>query len=583
MKDEPAPLAPAPALPRWALPLLLALFAGGLLCIMPSLRAYYFGDEHFYTDSALQMHQTGRILAPTFADGSLRFNKPVLSYWMILASFRLFGISVLTSRLPSLIAGLLILLLTRKLATRLFRSEPAGWLAVLILACNLNFMTACMRATPDIFLCLFSLIALTGFSNLLLGEPRKSDAWIGYLGAGLAVASKGLLGLLLLAFVWLFAAARPDRAARLRALWRPLPMLAGLALALGWFVAVYLTYGDPALQGFFHDQVGDRVSRSAGPILANLFLYSAGLLLPFFPWSLLLAGALCLERGRLAGVWRGRLPAFALILVWYGLLLVVFSSANTTRIRYILPAFPLLAAGAAALLVDALNLPSLARLTRRTVCGIAWFAILAGVLFALAALDLAEPRFGAAAAVLFLLAAGLGLTLRAPGPATPPAWLAPLACFVILVDIHALVRPIFTATPAYAMESVLRQTGAARARYPLRPDTPSRNDWHREKYASQIRLLSGGRITIVRKPLETCLAPDRTWPVLCAEQDLALFPKALKKALPAGFIQRGDIGLAELGTVLRAADRQAAIRALYEPCYIVFPKKIKPAKAPPAP
>jgi 4-amino-4-deoxy-L-arabinose transferase-like glycosyltransferase len=581
MKDEPASIA-APALPRWALPLLLAIFAGGLLAIMPSFRAYYFGDEHFYTDSAIQMHQTGRILAPTFADGSLRFNKPVLSYWMILASFRLFGISVLSSRLPSLVAGLLILLLTRKLAARLFRSETTGWLAVLILACNLNFMTACMRATPDIFLCLFSLIALTGFSNLLLGEPRKSDAWIGYLGAGLAVASKGLLGLLLLAFVFLFAALRSDRATRLRALWRPLPMLACLALALGWFVAVYLKYGDLALQGFLHDQVGDRVSQSAGPILNNLFLYSGGLLLPFFPWSLLLAGALCLERNRLAAAWRGRLPAFVFILAWYGLLLAVFSAANTTRIRYILPAFPLLSAGAAALLVDALRLPSLARLSRRIAGGIALFALLAGALFTLAALDLEAPLFATAAAVLFLLAAGLGLALRAPA-ATPPPWLAPLACFVILVALHAIVRPIFTATPAYAMERVLRQTGAAHTLYPLRPETPSRNDWHREKYASQIRLLSGGRITIVRKPLEKCLAPDRTWPVLCAEQDLALYPKARKKAIPAGFIQRGDIGLAELGSVLRAADRQAAIRALYEPCYIVFPKKIKPARTPPAP
>lgn len=586
MKEEAGSILFATPRSRWAIPLLLAIFAAGLLTIMPNFHAYFFGDEHFYTDSAMRMDQTGQLLTPTYPDGALRFNKPVLSYWMILSGFRLFGISVLSSRLASLLAGLAILLLTRQLAVRLFKSSAAGWLAMLILASNLELITAAMRATPDIFLCLFSLLSLYGFAGLLLGEHRSSDAWLAYVGAGLAIASKGMLGVLLLLFVFLFAVSRVDRAARLRALLRPLPMLACLVLGLSWFVAVYLKYGDLALHGFLNDQVGNRVSSSAGGVLANLFQYSLGLAAPFFPWSLLLLAGLIAGRPLLAGVRRSHAASFTFVFAWYALVLFIFSPANLTRTRYLLPAFPLLAAGLAALLPALLAHPAVSRLARRILQVLAAAALVFVVVFLLMALGLERVRLVAAAAAFLLLAATLLLGLRRGGPSALPPLLA-LATFVILWDFHFLVRPAFPSTPSYEMVGELQQAGVKRVFFPLQElETMTREEvsLYKEKYASQVRLISGGTIRVDRLKLDTYLAREKSVvPMICVGDDVHLFPSSRFTAVRAGSVYKSGIGPAEVRRILAAADKPAALETLYIPYYIVYPKKDQEPERPPAP
>lgn len=573
MKIEPASLADARLSSRWAILLLLALFAGGILCMLPNYDAYYAGDERFYTDGAIRMEQTGQFLTPTYADGALRFNKPVLSYWLILSSFRLFGISVLSSRLLSLVAALGILLLTRNLAIRLFKTESAGWLAMLVMASNIDLMAAAMRATPDIFLCLFALLSLYGFAGRLLGEPRPADAWLAYVGAGLAVASKGMLGVLLMAFVFLFALSRRDRGVRLRALWCPLPMLVCLALALSWYVAVYWAYGDLALHGFLNDQVGNRVSSSAGRVLSNLFHYTIGLIRPFLPWSLLLLAGLVVARPVLAQTRREHTAAFAFVFAWYILMVIVFSPANITRTRYFLPAFPLLAAGFAALLPGLLDHPSVARLARRILQGIAVGLLPLGVGVLLMALTLDVPRLYAAAAFFFMLAAVVAVGVRRVGVAWRPVLLA-LATFAILWDFYFLVRPAFPTTPSYALVRTLQQAGARHVYWASPTDdmTPDKLDWYNETYDSQIRLISGGAIEVERMSLSDYTKQAPRQPMICYNEDARLFTGDRFNVIRSGIQCRSGIGFADIAKAVRSPDRKAAFRALFVPFYVVFLK-----------
>jgi 4-amino-4-deoxy-L-arabinose transferase-like glycosyltransferase len=574
MKNESPLPAFSTAARFWPFALVLVVFAAGLLCIMPNYQAYYFGDEHFYTDSAIRMVQTGHTLTPAYADGTPRFNKPVLSYWMILAGFRAFGISVLASRLASLLAGLAILLLAGLLARRLFDTRAIAFATVLVLASNLDMISASMRATPDVFLTLSALMGLTGFAGLLLdARPRPGDAWCAYIGAGLAVASKGMLGLLLLAFALLFALARRDRAARLRALWRPAPMLVGLALALAWFVAVYVKYGDRAIQGFLHDQVGSRISTSFHQVGGNLFSYTFGLALSFFPWSILLLAGLACNRQAMKRAITDKAPAFLFILAWYGLLLIVFSPANLTRTRYLLPAFPLLASGAAALIVAAFDHPALARTARRTLQATAILLVPLAVLLGLMAVSLARLRLGFAGAGLFLLAAVLLAALRHAGRDRLLILFA-LATFVVVWDFEFLVRPAFPSTPAYAMTRVLRRAGARRVFFPRQQPgmTPDQIDRYKEKYASQVRLISGGTIRVDRlePPVYLARASTRV-PMICVADDVLLFPSNRFRAVRAGSIYKPDIGPADIRRILAAPRKRAALNSLLIPYYIVFP------------
>ena len=74
------------------------------------------------------MRQTGDYMVPRHPDGSPRFEKPILTYWLVAASYALLGVSPLSSRLPFLVAGCGVLWLTYRLAELLFeRRRVARW------------------------------------------------------------------------------------------------------------------------------------------------------------------------------------------------------------------------------------------------------------------------------------------------------------------------------------------------------------------------------------------------------------------------------------------------------------------------
>jgi 4-amino-4-deoxy-L-arabinose transferase-like glycosyltransferase len=152
----------------------IAIFLAACLLLINSLTLYQ-GDERYYTDAAIRMMQSGDYLTPYYDDGRPRFLKPILSYWPLEASFRLFGINLPASRIPSIIAGCLVIWLTYQLAQVLFRHSGIAALAAAVLASNSNFLHASLRARPDIYLCLFVTVSLYGFARLLFRDSNANS------------------------------------------------------------------------------------------------------------------------------------------------------------------------------------------------------------------------------------------------------------------------------------------------------------------------------------------------------------------------------------------------------------------------
>ena len=90
--------------PENQLRLLLAVVLSGLVLIIPQV-AKYFGDEAYYTDAAIQMVRTGDYWTPYYPDGRMRFVKPILTYWAIVASYLVLGINFFSSRFAFVLAG----------------------------------------------------------------------------------------------------------------------------------------------------------------------------------------------------------------------------------------------------------------------------------------------------------------------------------------------------------------------------------------------------------------------------------------------------------------------------------------------
>ena len=146
---------------RW----LLALSVLYLVVYLPAIGelAIYHGDERFYTNGALVMLRTGEWAAAATADGVPRFNKPLLGYWVIAGTFGSFGIGPTTSRLPSLLTGLMTAWLVWAVARRLLSDDDVALVAGAVTLTNVELGVLARRATPDMLLVGFVTLSLAGF------------------------------------------------------------------------------------------------------------------------------------------------------------------------------------------------------------------------------------------------------------------------------------------------------------------------------------------------------------------------------------------------------------------------------------
>ena len=86
-------------------------------------------DEPRFAEASREMIQRGDYIVPYF-NGQLRLDKPPLTYWAQVISFKIFGENDFAARFPSTIAAALIGVVLLAWGTRI-SGEKAGWWAAL--------------------------------------------------------------------------------------------------------------------------------------------------------------------------------------------------------------------------------------------------------------------------------------------------------------------------------------------------------------------------------------------------------------------------------------------------------------------
>jgi len=326
--------------------LAVAATAVFVLLQLPLLRdvTWRHADEWLYTDAAIGILADGDPVTPRAHDGTPRFHKPLLTYWAIAGSFAAFGIGVGAARLPSLLAVVLLTWLTWRIALVWFEDRVIALLGVVILLANPETAHLATRATPDALLVCALAASLLGVSWLATEPLPPGGATLAWVGAGLGVATKGLPGLLGIAYGFLALA----RAGRARWLVQPVAMALGAGLAIAGSAPSWLRHGATAMSGLYADQLGtrhilhslDAVVRSAGHELGSMAI-------AFLPWT-----AVLVLRGRATiGAARRHAAASRFTLEWAILLILTSALLAFRRPRYVAPAIPILAVLCAALLV----------------------------------------------------------------------------------------------------------------------------------------------------------------------------------------------------------------------------------------
>lgn len=332
----------SPLATRWSL---LALILFGLILgfAFQGTRGLWSPDEGRYTVAALQMLDSGNYLAPAYSPDEVNFSKPPTTYWIIAASFKVFGRNTWAARIPYGLAFLLTLLVLYAMGKRLMPEK--AWLPALIYGCSLAPFAAGNIISTDAFLTLCEAIAMLGFLCAAFDENerhRRRFVLLMWLGWGLAFLTKGPPGLIPLLAVIPFIVSRDGW----RGLGRYVPWLGILLFLLiggSWYIVVIARY--PGLLHYFlHQEVYNRLFTAAQHRNAGFFgwirIYVPTLLLGTLPWWPSLGRSLrnCASADQWKA-WKNDHAVEWFLVLWFLVPFVVFCLAQSRLPLYLLPLF----------------------------------------------------------------------------------------------------------------------------------------------------------------------------------------------------------------------------------------------------
>jgi len=257
------------------------------------------GDENYYFSSARRMIREGDFITPQYHN-KLRFEKPILYYWLVALFFKLFGASWASARATSALMAFLTVLVTYLMSLRLLPKRAAP-LAPVILATMFLFFRYARVAVIDMTFLFFTTASL----YLLLKGDRENKGWCFILASiplGLAIISKGPLALLLILFLAAFYMITTRRHAHVNTLDIVLGTCIVLLISLPWPAAMYMIHGQNYISHIWEVETVDKAVGIMAKIgsIANLPLFIVkyvGYYIPvvlfcFAPWSLFLPFAL---------------------------------------------------------------------------------------------------------------------------------------------------------------------------------------------------------------------------------------------------------------------------------------------------
>lgn len=330
---------------------LLVLAALAAVLFFPALgaRAVWNPDEARYAEVAREMRVTGEWFLPHL-NGEVYAQKPPLLFWsMNLASLATGGLDEWAARLPSALAALAAVLLTYRIGRRFF-GRRAGLLSALALATSVKILWQGRFGQIDMLLTAL-VAAAVWFWVRAYTEERPRLYPLFFLFAGLATLAKGPVGLLpplLAAIAFLLVMREPGELRRMRI---GLGLLLWAAVILAWLVPAGIAGGEEYLRTIVFKQ---NVTRYADPWhhFKPPWYYLTLIPPDFFPWSLLLPGALFVGWRRLredgavaqSGAPRATPRAgYLFALCWMVVTLVFFSLSPAKRTVYILTMYPAMA------------------------------------------------------------------------------------------------------------------------------------------------------------------------------------------------------------------------------------------------
>ncbi len=303
-----------------------------------------------HAEAAREMLQTHNWVI-LHIDGIRYLEKPPMQFWMVAASYAVFGATAFATRLPLALAVVALVLMVYFFARRWF-GERAGFYSGLVMCASPGVFLFTRIMIPEAIYALFFTATFYLFLRAWQGtvSPRKG-CWGAAALIALAVLTRSLIGFVFpvgIIFCFLLATDGLKK-------WRQLPLISSaivfLLVALPWHIAAIFS-GRGIFGGFFWFYfINEQIFRALGwryPAdyeAVPLWLWLAENIAWFFPWIAFLPSGIR-EIPRISR-WREHLDergqALVLLAVWTLFIFLFFSWTKSRMEYYSFSAWPAVA------------------------------------------------------------------------------------------------------------------------------------------------------------------------------------------------------------------------------------------------
>jgi 4-amino-4-deoxy-L-arabinose transferase-like glycosyltransferase len=293
-------------------------------------------NEAFYAETPREMIEKKDFLTPYF-NYEYRFQKPILTYWLVLPWYYLFGLKEISARMVSAISATGGVLLTYWLGKTIWNNYRGGLFSAVLLAAAVDYNSLARYASTDMLLTALTTCSLVLFYKGYISKKEHQRIWylMVYAACGLATLTKGPIGIVMpFLIIAAFFLIKKDFQG-LKKFISLKGILIYFFVVLPWYLYMIYTYHDEFFSVIYKENVirfTKKISGSSSP-----FFYVSVILANFFPVSIFSVPAFL-------WIFRNIKKRQHLIfpLVWFSVIIVFFSIARSKLPAYIMSSLPAL-------------------------------------------------------------------------------------------------------------------------------------------------------------------------------------------------------------------------------------------------
>ncbi len=285
-------------------------------------------DEGAFSEATREMLVSGDYIT-TYLNGNLRFDKPILIYWLQLISVKSFGLNEIALRLPSAIASSVWAFSIYFFTKRVIDTKIA-FFATIFMVSSLQINIIAKASIADALLNMF--IALSMFMLYYYFKYRdKKYIYLTFLFVALGTLTKGPVAIMIPLIVTLiFFTIKGEFKEWLRVIFNPIGILIFIAVALPWYVAEYMAQGEAFIDGFF---LKHNLSRFSSPMehhSGNILYFIPVLIIGVMPFTYFILKAI----KSFKNYFRDDLKLY--LAIWFAFVFIFFSLSGTKLPHYII-------------------------------------------------------------------------------------------------------------------------------------------------------------------------------------------------------------------------------------------------------